>query len=91
MRLSEWYNARMLGKMPAYQCGDHVKVEFADDSSGESEWMWLRVDYSDDQKRIVFGRLDSQPVLHTNLKIGQELAVSFDKIRDHQRFELPQS
>jgi hypothetical protein len=73
--------------MSIYQPGDHVKVEFADDSSRESEWMWVQVESSDDANRIVFGRLDSQPVLHLNLKVGQELAVSYDNIRDHRRLE----
>jgi len=81
----------MMPTMPTYQRGDHVKIEFADNSSGESEWMWVRVDSSDDQKRIIFGTLDSQPVVHQNLKVGQELAVSYDKVRDHRRFEPPQS
>lgn len=31
--------------------------------SGESEWMWLPVDRSDDDSEIVLGRLDSQPVV----------------------------
>lgn len=56
--------------MSIYQPGDHGKVEFADDSSGESEWMWVQVESSDDANRIVFGRLDSQPLLHLNLKVG---------------------
>jgi uncharacterized protein YegJ (DUF2314 family) len=72
--------------MSTYKFGDHVKVEFADELSGESEWMWLEVDHCDDETRIVFGRLDSQPVVHTDLKVGQELAVSYDQIRDHRRF-----
>jgi uncharacterized protein YegJ (DUF2314 family) len=69
-----------------YKHGDHVKVEFKDDGSGESEWMWVEVDYSDDENKLVFGRLDSQPIVQTNLKPGQELAVSYDNIRDHRRF-----
>lgn len=76
--------------MSIYQPGDHVKVEFADDSSGESEWMWVQVESSDDESRIIFGRLDSEPILHAGLKVGQELAVSYDKIRDHRRFDQPQ-
>jgi uncharacterized protein DUF2314 len=75
--------------MSTYKPGDHVKVEFANDHSGESEWMWLQVDYSDDENRLVFGRLDSQAVVNTDLRVGQELAVSCDKIRDHRRFEQP--
>lgn len=77
--------------MSTYQSGDHVKVEFADDSSGESEWMWVQVESSDDENRIVFGRLDSEPILHAGLKVGQEVAVSYDKIREHRRFDPPQS
>lgn len=75
--------------MSTYKRGEHVKVEFTDDRSGESEWMWLQVDYSDDENKLVFGRLDSQPVVNTDLRVRQELAVSYDKIRDHRRFEDP--
>lgn len=72
--------------MAMYEAGDHVKVEFRDERSGESEWMWVEIDHCDDERRLVFGRLDSQPVVHANLKNGQELAVSFDNIREHRRF-----
>jgi uncharacterized protein YegJ (DUF2314 family) len=73
--------------VPIYKRGDHVKVESADENSIESEWMWLRVDHSDDENKLVFGSLDSKPVINTNLKVGQRLAVSYDKIRDHRRFD----
>lgn len=69
-----------------YQAGDHVKVEFADERSGQSEWMWVKVEHWDDEQRLVFGRLDNQPIVNTELKVGQELAVSYDNIRDHRRF-----
>lgn len=72
--------------MPMYAAGDHVKVEFRDERSGESEWMWVEVDHSDDERRLIFGRLDNQPVVHINLRIGQELAISYGKIRDRKRF-----
>lgn len=72
--------------MSAFRTGEHVKVEFRDDESHESEWMWVLVDRCDDDKRVVFGKLDSQPVVHTKLKAGQELAVSYDNVRDHRRF-----
>ena len=29
--------------MSRYRPGDVVKVEFKDDETGESEWMWVRV------------------------------------------------
>jgi hypothetical protein len=66
--------------------GDYVKFEIKDDRSGESEWMWLRIDFCDEPKRIVFGWLDSQPVVFTSgLKLGQHLAVSYDNIREHKK------
>jgi len=64
-----------------------LKVEFVDEHSGEGEWMWVEVDYSDDQKRLVLGKVDSQPVVLTNLKVGQELSVSYDNVCDHGRFQ----
>jgi hypothetical protein len=73
--------------MPKFQPGDFVKVELKDETTEESEWMWICVDSTDDEKRLVFGRLDSAPVLHHNgkLEVGSELAVSFDWIGDHKR------
>lgn len=66
-----------------------MKVEFAGGPSGETEWMWVEVHSSDDEHKILFGKLDSQPVVHTELRVGQELAVSYDKIREHRRFGEP--
>jgi hypothetical protein len=48
--------------------------------------MWLLVDHSDDEQRLVFGHLDSEPVVATDMKRGQQLAVSFDQVRDHRKF-----
>lgn len=72
--------------MGKYRNGDHVKFEVVDEHTGESEWMWLSVERSDDENEIVFGKLDSQPVVNTDLRLGQELAVSYEKVRDHRRF-----
>ena len=33
--------------------GEHVKFEAVSEQSGESEWMWLLVDRSDDDKGLV--------------------------------------
>jgi len=74
--------------MSTYEPGDHVKVEFTDAESGESEWMWLQVDSIDDEHRLVFGKLDTQPIVISELRVGQELAVSYDKIREHRRFNV---
>jgi uncharacterized protein YegJ (DUF2314 family) len=67
-----------------YNTGDYIKVEFRDTHSGQSEWMWVRVDSDDPARRIVFGTLDSQPILCEDLRLGQQLAVSYDNIRDHR-------
>lgn len=70
--------------MPAYSPGDLVKVEFKDGRTGESEWMWVKVDSADDESRIIYGRLDSQPVaaFTDRLYLGKEVAVSYDLVRD---------
>ena len=69
-----------------FESGDYVKFEIKDEKTGESEWMWLRIDYCDEPKRVVFGWLDSQPVVFTtDLKPGQHFAVSFENIREHRK------
>jgi len=73
--------------MGKYNKGDHVKIEVVNENSGESEWMWLLVERSDDPDRLVFGKLDSEPIVITDLRLGQELAVSYDNIREHRRFD----
>lgn len=66
-----------------FKRGDYVKVDFRNETTGESEWLWVRVERSDDATRIVFGTLDNEPVVMTDLHVGMKLAVSFDKIREH--------
>lgn len=46
-----------------YKKGDHVKIEVTDQKSANREWMWLLVSSSDDQQQLVFGQLDSEPVV----------------------------
>jgi hypothetical protein len=45
--------------MANYAPGDYIKVEFRNDDLHESEWMWVRVESDDPQRRIVLGTLDS--------------------------------
>jgi uncharacterized protein YegJ (DUF2314 family) len=83
----KWYDDRHnLMKLMAYRPGDHVKVEFKNDNSGESEWMWVVVDYADEENRLLFGRLDNQPIVQKDIRQGQPLAISYDNVRDHRRF-----
>ncbi len=71
----------------AYERGDCVKVEFPDETTGIGEWMWMIVDHCDDEKRLVFGTLDNEPVNGYDCKIElrSELAVSYENIRDHRK------
>jgi len=71
--------------MAAYEAGDYVKVEVANENSGESEWMWVRVDRADGEQRLIFGRLDNEPIVNADLRLGMELAVSYDKVREHMK------
>jgi hypothetical protein len=69
-----------------FEPGDHVKFEIKDEKTGEAEWMWLRVDYCDEPNKMVFGWLDSQPIVFTpDMKLGQHLAVSYNNIREHKK------
>ena len=73
--------------MGRYSKGEHVKFEAVSEQSGEREWMWLLVDHSDDNSRMVFGKLDSEPIAMRNMYLGQVLAVSYDNIRERRTFE----
>jgi hypothetical protein len=71
--------------MGKYLKGDRVKFEVSGERSGKSDWMWLLVDRCDDEREIVFGKLDSEPIVNTDMTVGQELAISYEKVRDHRR------
>ncbi len=73
--------------MPTYEPGDYIKVEFLDEATGIGEWMWVRVNRSDDSERIVFGSLDNEPVNDASgkLRLGTELAISFSQIMEHRK------
>lgn len=72
--------------MAKYCTGDYVKVEFKDESLGESEWMWVEVESSDDERRVLFGRLDNAPVVHSaKLGLGSNVAISYDRVREHRK------
>jgi hypothetical protein len=72
--------------MAPYQVGDYVKVELADEANGASEWLWVRVERFNQGRRVMSGRLDSHPVVFASeLRHGQEVAVSFEKVREHRR------
>jgi hypothetical protein len=49
--------------------------------------MWLRVEGCDDEKRLVYGVLDNEPLNEYGgkVKLGSQLAVSYDKVREHRK------
>jgi len=68
-----------------YERGDYVKIEVKDDATGQIEWMWACVERSDDARRLLFCKLDSEPMINTDMQLGMKLAVSYDKIREHMK------
>jgi hypothetical protein len=60
--------------MGKYLKGDHVKIEVSGEQFDAGEWMWMLVDHSDDEQQLVFGELDNEPVVNTDMRLGQQLA-----------------
>lgn len=73
--------------MSTYDPGDYVKVEFPDETTGVSEWMWVRVEVCDDKKKLVIGRLDNEPLndYEGKVRLGSQLVVSYTQIREHRK------
>jgi hypothetical protein len=83
-----WLPRAHQGKcQPVYEPGDHVKVEFPDETTGIGEWIWMIVDHCDDERRLVYGTLDNEPVndYGGKVKLGSQLAVSYDNVREHKK------
>ena len=72
---------------PCYEPGDYVKAEFPDEATGIAEWMWVRVEGRDDERQVVFGRLDNEPLndYRGRVKLGSQLAVSYTQIQEHKK------
>ena len=45
----------------------------------------ILVDRCDEEARLVFGRLDNEPIVNNCLPLGKELAISYDQIREHRK------
>lgn len=73
--------------MAQYDPGDYVKVEFAGGDQGlPGEWMWVRVHHCDEERELLFGTVDNEPIVTPQyLQLGQELAISFRQIREHRK------
>lgn len=72
---------------PLYERGDYLKVEFPDEATGIGEWIWMVVNHADDANGLVYGTLDNEPVndYGGKAKLGSQLAVSYENIRDHRK------
>jgi len=57
LRRQDAFLGEQMGK---YQRGEYGKVEVGDESTGDNEWMWVLVDYSDGAQRLVFGKFDNR-------------------------------
>lgn len=65
--------------------GDFVKAVFKNEGTGEAERMWVRVDRVDDAMKVIFGKLDSQPIANPELQFGMDLAIAYDAICEHMK------
>jgi hypothetical protein len=74
-------------RVARYNQGDYVKVEFESGERGlPGEWMWVRVHHCDEERQLVFGTLDNEPVVNAEaLQLGKELAISYSKVREHKK------
>ena len=78
----------MFKTLTSVEPGDFVKFEVTRAQHDESEWMWMRVERNDEPNRVIFGWLDSQPIVFASeLKLGQHMAVSYDNVREHRKVD----
>jgi hypothetical protein len=46
----------------------------------------VRVHHCDEERQLVFGTLDNEPVVNAeDLRLGEELAISYRKVREHRK------
>jgi len=55
------------------------------ESTGGSEWVRVAVNSCNDEPGILFGRLDSVPLLGTDLRLRDQLSVSDDKVVEYRK------
>jgi hypothetical protein len=76
-----------MSRREQYEAGDYIKVEFEGEGGMPGEWIWVRVNRCDEQKQLVFGTLDNEPLndYSSKVKLGSELAISYDRVKEHRR------
>jgi hypothetical protein len=74
-------------RVARYDQGDYIKVEFDSSDNGlPGEWMWVLVHHCDEERQLVFGTLDNEPVVNSeDLQRGQGLAIDYGKVREHRK------
>jgi hypothetical protein len=46
----------------------------------------VRVHHCDEERQLLFGTLDNEPVVDTgDLEIGRQLAVAYGQVREHRK------
>ena len=72
--------------MARFDRGEYVKVEFESAEQGfPGEWMWVRVHHCDEERQVLFGTLDNEPVVNSeDLQLGDELSINYGKVREHR-------
>lgn len=70
--------------VPAYNQGDHVRVELLSGNAGATVSVWIRVEHCDDQHAIVFGTIDGEipQGIGNALRRGATLAASYRQVRE---------
>lgn len=72
--------------MARLQRGGSVKAGgLREDSTDESERVRVGAESCDDETGVLFGKLDSVPLLGTKLRLGNGFAVSHDKVVEHRK------
>lgn len=70
--------------MATYKAGDMVKAESPTTGLATASGCGVKVDHCDEEKQVLFGRLDNQPIsaFRDKLQLGQEVAVAFSLVRE---------
>jgi len=75
-------------RLPALCCGpgDYVRVGLSWGADYPKGSVWIRVDYCDDQRGIVYGTIDDEPLPQFKhaLRQGAKLAASYGRILECQ-------
>lgn len=81
------YNMAKRSPVAGFDRGDYVKVEFESEVQGlPGEWMWVRVHHCDEERQVVFGTLDNEPVVNLeDLQLGEEVAINYGKVCEHKK------